>query len=295
VKLCSNLPVKLHVLSCTKNKLILTLARFWEFLRCRFFKKPVLVAKWVGYILFIFSFGFSTNNQDSSLYTSSQVFAQLLLARVEEPQQEERVSTSKGRQYSFDLADRLTHYFKQQEKNITFSIEYSQDLETLNASKIEYPATYVSGVNYLKLLDKEGFYKKTVVILTIKESVPVVQKKINPGEIVATEDVLCEWLDLKKVNDFTILEKKEVVGNVCKYVKKKGDVFSKGDIKKPLVITSQQLCYITVKSGLVTITSKGIALKNGAIGSRITVQNHNSNKIIEAIVIDSMNVEVQLE
>ena len=72
------------------------------------------------------------------------------------------------------------------------------------------------------------------------------------------------------------------------------DIPSKYAIKEVDVIKKQDNVTIHSAVGMVRVTMPGISLKNGTLSSRIKVLNKETNTILDAVVIDSKNVEVRL-
>lgn len=130
--------------------------------------------------------------------------------------------------------------------------------------------------------------------LDIQEKIPVSTLKLVPGQKIKDSNLKYSWIKINKLTKFIIREKDELLGFVSKYYKKQGDYFYRRDIKKEIVIRSGDKCSIHLKYNSVQISMLGIALKNGAIGSKIKVVNKTTNKTLDAFVINSKNVEVKL-
>ena len=128
--------------------------------------------------------------------------------------------------------------------------------------------------------------------LSFPVSIPVVSGNLMPGQLVSTENwTWGSWPD-NKMTRFIVNNPTEMNGKVSRYIKKSGDLFYKGDLMVPDIIHNQDPVKITLRTGLIRVSVPGIALKDGALGCTIRVLNPATQKILDAVIIDSRNVEV---
>ncbi|MEI7941632.1 MAG: flagellar basal body P-ring formation chaperone FlgA [Candidatus Riflemargulisbacteria bacterium] len=161
--------------------------------------------------------------------------------------------------------------------------------------KLKFPNRYDQGYNELDVIGQNLLpIKKVPFYLDIKAFVPVVKEQIEKGKIILEKDITCDWKQIIKDNQQILYYSEEIIGKENMFYKKKGDTFYKYDIKETDIIKKQDECTINAKSGSVRITMPGVSLKNGSLGSTIKVLNKQTGKILNARIVDSKNVEVEI-
>ncbi len=123
-------------------------------------------------------------------------------------------------------------------------------------------------------------------------NIPVVKGELYPGQMITSENWIWGTLPNNKLTRFMIQDPFQMKGMLSRYIKKSGDIFYQGDVTIPDVIHNQDKLTLTVRTGQVQVSVPGIALKNGALGCTIKVLNPATQKILDAVIIDSRNVEV---
>ncbi len=199
--------------------------------------------------------------------------------------------------FKVDLPQKITEYFSAQGKVVTYSIQYQNlnKLQISSADTVTYPDSYAYGFNSLKLLRQERFIGNLDYVLEAQQQVPVCVGALKPGDKIVSQNLRLDWVRLDKVSTFVITDSSKIINSISRFNKKRDDFFQDTDLKEEPVIFNQQPCFINLRYKLIAITVPGTALKNGTIGSRIKVLNEKTKKILDAIVIDSHNVEVRLE
>lgn len=196
-----------------------------------------------------------------------------------------------------DLEKKVFEYFNDQGKIVTFSIKLENKRLKGEVEKIIYPKGFYYGRNNLDLLTKQNNFRrrnKVWFFLLAKELVPVAKRQIKPRQLCSEDDIHNKWIDIKYLNDFVVRKSKiDIIGKRLKYFKKKGTFFYYNDLEELPVIYNQTDCTVHFYLNDIYITIPAIALKNGSIGSKIKVIVKSTNKMLEAIVLDSKNVEVR--
>jgi flagella basal body P-ring formation protein FlgA len=160
---------------------------------------------------------------------------------------------------------------------------------------LKFPNRYNQGYNELDVIGQNLLpIKKVPFYLDVKALVPVVKEQIEKGKNISENDITSDWKQILNVNQQIIYNSKEIIGKENIFYKKRGDTFYKYDIKEIDIIKIQDECTINTKSGSVRIAMQGVSLKNGSLGSTIKVLNKQTGKILEARVVDSKNVEVEI-
>lgn len=123
---------------------------------------------------------------------------------------------------------------------------------------------------------------------------PIVSRDLSPEQLISSSN--WEWGSVpeKKVTRFIVRDPNDIQGKASRYIKKSGDIFYVGDFHEPDIIHNQDKVTLTILTGKIHVSVTGIALKNGALGCTIRVLNPATQKILDASVVDSRNVEVRL-
>ena len=100
------------------------------------------------------------------------------------------------------------------------------------------------------------------------------------------------WQDARRVNSRRLIHLKTVIGMRAKRPIPPGKVLTVNDVIPPYLVKAKNEVTIMTKLGSLSISTKGIALKNGVYGEQIPVKNRRSGKIINAIVTGRDLVEV---
>ena len=123
-------------------------------------------------------------------------------------------------------------------------------------------------------------------------NIPVVKGDLSAGQVITSANWGWGSISEKKLTRFIILDPLQLSGMLSRYIKRSGDPFYRGDVTIPDVIHNQDKLTLTVRTGRVQVSVPVIALKNGALGCTIRVLNPATQKILDAVIIDSRNVEV---
>ena len=71
-----------------------------------------------------------------------------------------------------------------------------------------------------------------------------------------------------------------------------GEPLRPSDLRTPVVVSKGSLVTIIYRTNVLTLTAQGRAMVNGASGESIAVMNAQSNRIIDAVVVDGDTVAV---
>ena len=87
-------------------------------------------------------------------------------------------------------------------------------------------------------------------------------------------------------------ELEDVVGKSAKLTIAENKVINSKLITLPMAVERGNRVKVFVRSGALEVSTIGTALENGVIGESIKVKNVDSNKVIQAEVLDSQTVEI---
>lgn len=196
-----------------------------------------------------------------------------------------------------DIQAKAYQFFVSQNRIVTLSVSFSSLENTDSQDILDYSLSnsFEDGYNVAKVIGRNGYKRSLEYWLTILEKLPAANRTLKPGDLIDVDCIESAWIPLRRITPYTYREHAPLLGMSLKYAKERGQPFQDIDLMKPEVIKAQANCIIILRAGPITITSPGIALKNGSIGSKIRVLNRQTNKVLEGSVLDSRNVEVRLD
>lgn len=101
-------------------------------------------------------------------------------------------------------------------------------------------------------------------------------------------------MDILALHSGYLNSQDSVKGKVAKRNLTMGQVISPHLIKAQVLVPRNGLVEVKAQIGLISVSSQGVALENGAFGDTIKVRNKRSNRVIEAQVVRENLVEVVL-
>ncbi len=190
-----------------------------------------------------------------------------------------------------ELSASISDYYSYLDVPVTFSVK----VEDMPEGKLVFPSRYDVGYNELDLLGSNHLLlRKIPFYLEVSVLVPVAMGVINKGDIISKDMLVLDWKPLRDVSQQVIGKITDIAGKENVFYKTKGNVFYKYDVKEQDAIKINDECSINSRVGRVSISMPGVSLKNGSLGSTIKVLNKQTGKTLEARVVDSKNVEVEI-
>ncbi len=122
----------------------------------------------------------------------------------------------------------------------------------------------------------------------ISAEMPVAARALERGTIIQIEDIT--WQDVRI--DTGISDATKIVGFELKRSRNAGESFRASDLSAPTMIRRGQSVTLLVSSGGLQLATSGKSLQDGAQGATVRVQNNNTRRIIEGLVLDSTTVQV---
>ncbi len=110
--------------------------------------------------------------------------------------------------------------------------------------------------------------------------IPVVNRDIDRGALINPEDLQLVRINLAQHPTDTVSNAKDLFGMRAKAKISAGEVVRKSEVDIPPVIAKGKRIVVTYDRGLLRATATGIALEDGFEGSRITIRNELSKKIV---------------
>lgn len=122
----------------------------------------------------------------------------------------------------------------------------------------------------------------------------VANSALMKGDVVNESDLRLVKTDINQLHSRPMFSANNIVGMVAKHPIAQGSPFTENYLKFPTLIKKGESVAIVAAAGGLNIRMTGEALDSGAIGQRIRIKNASSKKIIEAIVINSNTVQVDI-
>jgi flagella basal body P-ring formation protein FlgA len=121
---------------------------------------------------------------------------------------------------------------------------------------------------------------------------PVLGRDMASGEAVATDDIVLIRIARSQLLSGTVTDPLEIEGRVAKRKLKPGVALRAGDLMKPLVVRKGDAVTIAYDAPGISLSVRGKALKDGAAGDTIEIENIMSKKKVEAVVTGAGAVSV---
>lgn len=130
--------------------------------------------------------------------------------------------------------------------------------------------------------------------LTPLTQVPVLVRRVAPGEAITMEDLEWKKVPSRKVLRTTLTRTEDLIGCMPRSSSiKVGMPLRKGDLERPLMVRRGEAIVMRAGSGRLSIDMQGTAFENGEQGQRIRVLNPVSKRTLYAIVVGPHQVEVE--
>lgn len=122
--------------------------------------------------------------------------------------------------------------------------------------------------------------------------VPVVVRPINRDGVITDADI--DWVKVRadRVQPGTATEIGEVVGMATRRPLRVGEPLRVRDLARPVLVARNELVTMVLRNDFMTLTTRGRALEDGAIGDTVRIRNERSNKTVLGRVVDARTVVV---
>jgi flagella basal body P-ring formation protein FlgA len=124
------------------------------------------------------------------------------------------------------------------------------------------------------------------------EKIVVLNQAVQRGEILTPQHVRLENREISRLRSGFFTDFNQVINKQAKRNFSSGKVLTVKNLTEPNLIKRGQKITIAATSPGFTIEMSGLAMQNGIKGQRIAVKNENSNRIIQATVIQPGLVNV---
>ncbi|MEQ9349798.1 MAG: flagellar basal body P-ring formation chaperone FlgA, partial [Alphaproteobacteria bacterium] len=116
--------------------------------------------------------------------------------------------------------------------------------------------------------------------------VPVLAYDLAAGEVVTDDHIVTVRLRESELRGNLVLDTDRLVGSAVRRTIAAGEPLRPSDLRTPVVVSKGSLVTIIYRTNVLTLTAQGRAMVNGASGESIAVMNAQSNRIVDAVVVD---------
>jgi len=132
------------------------------------------------------------------------------------------------------------------------------------------------------------------VMVSLNANVVVTAHNLSRGATLTAEDLILEKKDIARLRGNYLSDPARAIGKALKRNLQQGRVLNSQHIVTPSAIKKGNKVIILARSNKIQVRMPGKALSNGAMGALIKVQNIQSKKKLEAIVISPGVVKVAM-
>ena len=123
--------------------------------------------------------------------------------------------------------------------------------------------------------------------LALPREVPVVTRRIVPGEVIDASDVRMVSVDSRHVPPNAVLDADQLVGLEPRWPIAPLVPVSRAQVKSALAVERGSGVRATFRRGGIELVTQLVAVDAGSIGQTITLRNPTSNKLVRGRVVDS--------
>ena len=124
-------------------------------------------------------------------------------------------------------------------------------------------------------------------------AVPVLRNSLKNGDIIGVQDI--DWIDVpqNKIANGTAMSEKDLIDMTPKRVAAAGKPLLLNDLAPPQMVERGDAVTLVFETGAMTLTAKGKALQNGAVGDTVRVANTDSNKNLQGVVTAHREITIR--
>ncbi len=119
----------------------------------------------------------------------------------------------------------------------------------------------------------------------------VASRNLQRGELISTEDVGVEVLDMSQYRQGYSSKPEDIIGKELRYPVNKGDAFRSSALNTQLAIKRGDDVSVEAIAGTIRVVTTGTAVSDGRIGQQIKIKNNQSARILSAKVLGPGKVQ----
>lgn len=174
-----------------------------------------------------------------------------------------------------------------------FTVRLAEGLPTEGEFINEFWIDPKNGQFIANVATNYGDIQRVWGIAILSVPIPVVNRRIQPDEILAPSDI--EMIDMPwaRVHSFAITDYEELVGMQVRRMLSPGRPVHHQSVIEPIIIARGEKVTIELQYGALKLTAAGKAISDAHLGQEVRVVNLSSNKTIVAIAKGDGLVEAQ--
>jgi flagella basal body P-ring formation protein FlgA len=122
--------------------------------------------------------------------------------------------------------------------------------------------------------------------------VPVLARRLRPGEVIAAGDIAWTTLPASRVDAGIAIDPEELIGMGVRRVLNPDQPVRAADLRAPVVVGRGSAVSMVLETPGLRVTARGRALEDGALGQAIRVVNVDSNRTVDAVVTGPNTVAI---
>lgn len=120
--------------------------------------------------------------------------------------------------------------------------------------------------------------------ISIKQNVPVLTHRLEGGTIIGAADLDLVPVSEDRVNPTVLTDMSQLIGRELRRDTDEGELLHASDILPARLVKRGAIVTMKIETALMTVTSQGKTLQDGAEGDTVRVLNTQSNRMIEGTV-----------
>jgi flagella basal body P-ring formation protein FlgA len=128
--------------------------------------------------------------------------------------------------------------------------------------------------------------------VTAMAEVPVLRDMVTRGQLVAQELIDYALVPANRLGGGIVVDVADLVGQAARRTLHPGRPIRSADLMPPIVVPKNKVVSMVYEVGALRLTARGRTLTDGGAGAVIKVLNIDSNRTVDALVIDDGTVAV---
>lgn len=129
--------------------------------------------------------------------------------------------------------------------------------------------------------------------VTETREVPVLLRAVERREVIRASDVGTQRMDVRRLPRTAVRDAAEIVGMAARRPLRAGETVAAADVELPRLVLRGELVTMTYKRPGLSLTARGRALADAALGESVSVLNEQSRRTVEGVVTADGVVTVQ--
>lgn len=117
--------------------------------------------------------------------------------------------------------------------------------------------------------------------------VPVAARRLSPGEIIGRDDLEWKAVRADRITRNTALDADQLLGKSPRRPLRPGEPILHTEVRRAVLVAKGSTVTMTLEKPRMSLSVRGRALQDGARGDVVRVMNTKSNRIVEAVVVET--------